>query len=160
MTTRRALEDLNAHGVVDRRPAEKGKGDGKSDMWRLADVARARHLAIVTEKSAGENDACTSTSTSTSPFLYNQYHYDDDISVTTAKTAPECGFQSDLDDAETPVARHCWDCKEEVGDADRCPSCGWIPCSCGACSPECDGPESNRFTTHGGEGDRRVEVEV
>ena len=146
-TTRRSLEDLGAHGVVDRRPGEKGKGDGKSDLWRLADVARARYLAIAPEKSAGENDTCTSTS------LYNQYHYDDDISGATKKTTPECGFEGVLDDAETPVVRRCWSCKDEVADADRCPECGWIPCTCGACSPKCDGP-------HGGEGGRRVEVEV
>jgi hypothetical protein len=146
-TTRRSLEDLGAHCVVDRRLGEKGKGDGKSDLWRVSGTAKAMYLAIAPEMSEGENDTTSTTS------LNNQNHYDDDISGATAKTAPECGSQGDLDDAETPVARHCWDCKKEVGDADRCPSCGWIPCSCGACSPECDGP-------HGGEGGRRVEVEV
>lgn len=36
-TARRSLEDLAAHGVVERRP-----GDGKADLWQLGTWARAR----------------------------------------------------------------------------------------------------------------------
>ena len=39
----------------------------------------------------------------------------------------------------SPDDRHCWSCKGAIddGDADRCSSCGWFICSCGACDPEC-----------------------
>jgi hypothetical protein len=117
----------------------------------MSDLARTRYKIIVTEKSPYE---CSdpSFSYSSSP-LNTPPRIEEDIPVTMPETASECGFQGSFDDAETPDGtpdRHCWSCKEEVGDTDRCPSCGWIPCSCGACSPECP---------HGGEGGR-VEVEV
>jgi DNA-binding transcriptional ArsR family regulator len=41
-TTRRALEDLTAHGVVVRYP----QGEGKADVWRLADEARVSLEAL------------------------------------------------------------------------------------------------------------------
>jgi predicted transcriptional regulator len=138
MTARRSLEDLNAHGVADRRPAEKGKGDGKSDMWRMSDLTRTRHKMIVTEKSPPECSDPPSTYPPSS--IYTPPQIQEDIPVTTEKTASECGFEGGFDVAETPVEtpdRHCWACKEEVGDADRCPSCGWMICACGSCSPEC-----------------------
>jgi hypothetical protein len=37
-TTRRALEDLAAHGVIDRNP----QGQGKADMWALSEWTRAK----------------------------------------------------------------------------------------------------------------------
>jgi phage/plasmid primase-like uncharacterized protein len=136
-TTRYSLEDLSAHGVVDRRPAEKGKGDGKSDMWRVSAAAEGRYQAIAREMSGEENgvpvDGCSSSS------LKSPSRLDDDFFRAMPKTASECGFEGGFDDAETPVVRHCWSCKEEVGDGERCETCGWIPCSCGACSPECGG---------------------
>ncbi|MCA1702022.1 MAG: hypothetical protein LC808_01615, partial [Actinobacteria bacterium] len=138
MTARRSLEDLNAHGVVDRQPAEKGKGDGKSDLWQVSALARTRYEVIVTEKSPPCE--CSDHLPSSDPPINKHQRIEEDFSVTTVKTASECGFEGGFDVAETPVAtpdRHCWACKEEVGDADRCPSCGWMICACGACSPQC-----------------------
>ena len=47
-TTRRVLEDLAAHGVLNRYPG----GDGKADTWAATEWARDRHRqATVPEKS-------------------------------------------------------------------------------------------------------------
>src|SRR5262249_34832037 len=43
-TSRRALEDLGAHGIAIR---ESG-GGGKADVWRLSDFARAHYAAALT----------------------------------------------------------------------------------------------------------------
>lgn len=157
-TTRHALEDLSAHGVVVRQPAKKGVGDGKSDMWRLADVARTRFQAIA-HKMSGEEEGASSSSQekdeaiahkmsdgekeetssfSSSSSSNNRYRLEDDLLCAMPKTASECGSQGCFEGSETSD-RHCWSCKEEVCDAERCEWCGWIPCSCGACGPECTG---------------------
>jgi len=52
-TARRALEDLTAHGVVERI----AEGQGKADHWQLTDWARERYgqaARTFSEKSAGE----------------------------------------------------------------------------------------------------------
>jgi phage/plasmid-associated DNA primase len=43
--------------------------------------------------------------------------------------------------------RHCWSCRGAIDDddADRCPTCGWFICSCGACDPECSERDSGRL---------------
>jgi hypothetical protein len=89
--------------------------------------------------SVGEKTPPTSPSSSSQTSLFNNPHrIHDDISDLPPETASECGFEGGFGViSESSGARHCWSCKGEVGDADRCPSCGWIPCSCGACSPEC-----------------------
>jgi len=46
-TTRRALEDLTAHGLLTRSK----QGKGKADLWRATDWARERWQATVPEKS-------------------------------------------------------------------------------------------------------------
>lgn len=132
-TTRRSLEDLSAHGVVDRRRPEKGQDDGKSDMWRVSVPERAMYQTIEPEKSVREKEEPLYDSP---PLFKFPLPSNDDISGTNAKTAPECGSQADFALAEIPP-RHCWACKDQVPDADRCPACGWIICSCGACSPGC-----------------------
>jgi hypothetical protein len=50
-TTRRACEDLTAHGVLERQPG----GEGKADKWRLSDWAR-RQLGAVTIPEMSEAD--------------------------------------------------------------------------------------------------------
>jgi hypothetical protein len=137
-TARRALEDLAAHGVVDRRPAEKGKGDGKSDLWRVSALARTRFKTFAPEKSP---PTCSDPPSTYSPTPINTPpHMEEDFSGAIPQTAPECGFEGSFGVAETPVEtsdRHCWACKGPVGEGDRRPECGWIVCACGACSPEC-----------------------
>jgi hypothetical protein len=49
---------------------------------------------------------------------------------------PGC-FGGNFEGSESSADRHCWACKGAIGDADRCPTCGWFICWCGACSPEC-----------------------
>ena len=49
--TRRALEDLTAHGVINREP----QGQGMADLWHLASWARASY-ALATEALEGELD--------------------------------------------------------------------------------------------------------
>jgi hypothetical protein len=46
-TTRRALEDLTAHGLL----ARSKQGKGKADLWQVTDWARERWQATVPHKS-------------------------------------------------------------------------------------------------------------
>ena len=171
-TTRRALEDLHAHGVVVRQLGAKGKGDGqpgtkgkgkgepgakkkgdgqpggkgrdagRSDLWQVSAAARAMYKAIVPEMS----DGVKREPSSPSPFIYT-LHANDDISGTTAETASECGSQGGFEGDPESAERHCWACKGPIDDddADRCPTCGWFICSCGACGPECSERDSGRL---------------
>jgi hypothetical protein len=52
-------------------------------------------------------------------------------------TAPASGFRSGR--VQRGRKTHCWKCKENLSSrSDRtCEDCGWLECSCGACSPDC-----------------------
>jgi hypothetical protein len=52
-TTRRALEDLAAHGIAQR---EVG-GEGKADLWRLSDFARSHYTAALTDPESTAPDS-------------------------------------------------------------------------------------------------------
>ena len=139
-TTRRALEDLHAHGVVDRRPPEKGKGDGKSDLWQVSDLARARYQAIEPERSYEvKREPFSPSSSPSSPSLTYTLHANDDITGTNAETELGCGLEGGRGGCGESEDRHCWSCKRAIDDddADRCPTCEWLICACGACGPEC-----------------------
>lgn len=127
VTTRRALEDLTAHGVVERQVG----GRGKADRWILARLARDQYAAVgVSETSKPDRTARSSS------LLLTPLHVNDDITGVPSQTAPECGLEG-----EKPTL-HCWACKAEIGKVEPCPSCGWMICACGACSPECAGGEA------------------
>ena len=64
-TTRRALEDLTAHGICHRYPG----GNGKSDDWRLTDFARIHYAAA-------HNTTVPETSEVLS-LIHTQHAYDD-----------------------------------------------------------------------------------
>jgi len=133
-TTRRSLEDLCAHGVVERQAG----GKGKHDRWVLAALARDRYAAVgAPEMSKGEKRA------SSSSFSYT-LHKDDDKLGNPSQTAAECGFEGGDTGATESEERHCWACKADIDDdeAERCPTCEWFICSCGACGPECSGREA------------------
>jgi hypothetical protein len=49
VTARRALEDLAAHGIVERLP----EGHGKADCWVITEWARQEHTLTFSEKSSG-----------------------------------------------------------------------------------------------------------
>jgi phage/plasmid primase-like uncharacterized protein len=140
-TAKRCLEDLNAHGVVDRMLPKKGVGDGVSDTWQLSDQARSWFDETKPDKSPPESgDDPPSPSSSPPSSKSTPLHIEEDLSGLVQKTASECGFEGgfggNCEGFEKPH-RHCWSCKAEVGDGERCEMCGWIPCSCGACSPRC-----------------------
>jgi hypothetical protein len=119
-TARRALEDMAAHGVIDRMAG----GSGKPDQWRLANVARDRYTATFPDLSGADvTDGDTS--------FKNSHRTYDDFSGTVPNSPPPCG------ESEQTRVRRCWSCKAVVDESDPCPSCGWSTCACGTCSPEC-----------------------
>jgi predicted transcriptional regulator len=137
VTAKRSLEDMNAHGVVARRRAKKGVGDGKSDMWLLSAAARARMKTIATGMSPPICGDSLSTCSDSPSCINTPSHVEGDITVSMPQTASECGFEAGFGGVSDTPNRHCWSCKEEVLDGDRCPTCEWIVCACGACSPGC-----------------------
>lgn len=59
-TARRALEDLTAHGVIDR----KSQGPGRADLWTLSDLARELYdqATVVPDLSGGKGESVPETS--------------------------------------------------------------------------------------------------
>jgi hypothetical protein len=119
ITARRALEDLAAHGVAER----KSQGAGKADNWRLSDIARSRYEATFSEMSDADSEAKA---------FNNPHRSHDDFSEKVHFPPSPCEESS-----ETWV-RRCWACKAQVDDSVPCPACGWGTCTCGACSPGCE----------------------
>jgi hypothetical protein len=127
ITTRRSLEDLSAHGVVERQAG----GKGKAVRWMLAALARVQYHAAVGVSETSDTEKTARSSSLSSPLFSYTLHANDDISGKPSQTKPECGLEGGK------PTFHCWACKAEIGNVERCPSCGWVICSCGACSPEC-----------------------
>lgn len=133
VVTRRALEDLTAHGVVERFTA----GAGKADLWALSDWAARNYRAAgrtLSEnspniKSDGALDGALSLSPDT-PLTYQEEFSD----KPTLERAP-------ISDEGSRV-NVCWKCKAEVAsDSDvTCGRCGWITCpQCFSCKEGCEG---------------------
>jgi len=138
ISTRRCLEDLAAHGVVDRLIGKKGE----AHKWRLSAWARARYDRIAAFTA---EDAETFSEMS------------GDIGSESADEAAQGGGERERYSPNTIEAdisekvsgdgareASCWQCKALLtSDGDvTCDSCGWIRCACGACAKGCAGGES------------------
>lgn len=138
VTIRRALEDLAAHGVVDRQSG----GPGKADQWITSDLAQSRLKTTFSEVLYKGKNAHDQLFKFSNIPLYNKTE-----KVGFARNGAEFGVDTDFgdpfaeyapDERETDGETHCWRCRVTVpSNADRCPSCNWLVCVCGACSREC-----------------------
>lgn len=133
-TTRRALEDLAAHGVLNRIVAEKNgnahpaEKNGNAHLWELSAWAKVRYEAILPYLSRNVGEGDTEGARGDPLPLPPADNPSDDFSG----TLPGMGDR----------ASSCWQCKQPVSTEtdDTCGACGWIRCpGCGACEAGCGG---------------------
>jgi hypothetical protein len=87
-TTRRALEDLTAHAIVERQP----QGKGKADTWQLSGWTRARYARVrtVPEKSGEVSSGGVPGKSDDPPPLYNSpLSSEEDFSGKVADATPD-----------------------------------------------------------------------
>lgn len=124
-TARRSLEDLAVHHLVLRKVG----GKGKPDSWQLSDLAKRWYSGA--GGTVPENSPTTmgdSTPDRQPTLLESEQCIEEEFSGTPSNMGSGA------------AERACWSCHEgalSLEGNERCEHCGWLICSCGACSREC-----------------------